>query len=196
MSRRGRHRARRDRRWPVAPLLSVLVVAVVAAATLAMTTATAAPHARPTGIAESTASATVVPSTAHGRAGHEVTILGLIPPPTAPGCGHLHVLGGNTYRLAGAWRITIPDADGPASTIGQWWWLTGHPLPEIEAADHAVLAPITPGCDHAIAFYVDNATNLSGLLNELWRALLAGPNPATPRPGAVFAPNPRGVAQL
>jgi hypothetical protein len=116
-----------------------------------------------------------IPAAIAGRAGHEVTVLAVVGPPTAPGCGHMRVPFGAGYRLLGAWQQTSPTTLGPTPTTAALWWVTGHTLPPVDAADHAWLAPFTPGCDHAPAFYVDHAVSVNAWLGQMVNALLAGP---------------------
>ncbi len=201
---RARHRAARARcrggRAGLTPSgVLVAVLALALAITLAMvnpatsgrpTAALLAAHpqwihartASPTRASSTSALASPIPPARHGRAGHEVTVLVWVLPPTAPGCGHMRDLGGGPFRLMGAWTATRPDTV-PVPTTGQLWWLTGHTLPPVEAADHAVEAPFVPGCDHEPAFYVDGALSLAGWLSNLFNALLAEPfNGTAPRP--------------
>jgi hypothetical protein len=145
--------------------------------------------ARPTSTASTPEVASPIPPARYGRAGHEVTVLVLVLPATAPGCGHMRDLAGGPFRLSGAWTQTVPDTV-PVPTTGQLWWLTGHTLPPVETADHAAAAPFVASCDHEPAFFVDQARSLAGWLSDLIDALLAGPwrgtalRPARPAGGA------------
>jgi hypothetical protein len=197
MIRRARHRGGRAGLTLPGGLVAVLTLAL--AITVAMTNPATASRptttllgthllrihprtAPPTRTSSTPAVASPIPPARYGRAGHEVTALVWVLPATAPGCGHMRDLGGGPFRLMGAWAQTVPDTV-PVPTTAQLWWLTGHTLPPVEAADHAVEAPFVPGCDHQPAFYVDSALSLAGWLSNLFNALLAGPfNGTAPRP--------------
>jgi len=136
--------------------------------------------------------ASPIPPARHGRAGHEVTVLVMVLAPTAPGCGHMYDLTGAPFRLMGAWTQTTPDTV-PVPTGAQLWWLTGHTVPVVEAADHALEAPFVAGCDHEPAFYVDRALSLAGWLSDLVNALLSRPFTGTapvPQPDPVTGGGP------
>jgi hypothetical protein len=123
-----------------------------------------------------TAMASILTQPLHGRASRETSVLAFVQPPTSD-CVHMVVSGiSASYRLIGTWATRYPRVI-PRPRDEELYWLTGHLLPHIETADHAILAPITSDCAGMPAFYVDKASTLTEWLSALLHALIV---PLTP----------------